>query len=85
MGQRGGESYSYTAVVTSRDRQTGAVSTYTHVVTSDRIISGEAVRAEVLAAVGRGEVIPRAGTNAPRTGGQVIQSVNILSVYRGAV
>ena len=85
MGNRGGDSYSYTSVVTVRDRQTGQESTYTHVVTSRDIITGDEVRRQVLQAVGRGDVIPRSGTNPPRTGGTVVQSVHVLSVYRGAI
>lgn len=84
-GNRGGETYTYTAVVTSRDRRTGAETTYTHVVTSREILTGDEVRRQVMEAVGRGDVIPRAGTNPPRTGGTVIQAIHVLSVYRGAL
>lgn len=83
-GNRGGSRYSYTAVVTAVNPQTGERRTFTVVVQSDGIEDGDVIRARALEAVNTGDWTTRQGTDPSQVGSVVVERVQIISVYRGS-
>lgn len=83
-GNRGGERYTYTAIVTGVNPQTGERRSHTVVIQSDRIEDGDSIRARVMERVSEGDFVSRQGTDPSQVGAVVVESVQIISVYRGS-
>lgn len=75
--------YTYTTVVSVIDMQTGLPRSFTHMVSSSSILSGDQVRAAVQEAVASGSVSPIGDTNVPQVGGIRVQGIIIQSIYEG--
>lgn len=84
-GNRGGDTYTYTVVISYTDARTGQSATTTHVVTDPRVVHGDVIRAETMAAIARGDIVPRQGSGEVAVAGLLVTGIDIISVYRGAL